>query len=101
MNVNMVTNNPTWLWYLLAGILVQVTVTLGWLLLKFTNVCRPTKLKSFADTLLRILQIEIRVENFVEGTITRAISEIKSYRRGRKRMKDNDVDVESGKVKMS
>lgn len=41
MNVNLLRNNPNWLWYLLAGILVQVMVTSVWMFLKYSAVRVP------------------------------------------------------------
>lgn len=38
MNVNLLENNPTWLWYLLfAGVVFTLTM-FGWLLFKFIKV---------------------------------------------------------------
>jgi len=46
MNVNLFDNHPSWRWYILAGIVVQVLVTSGWIVFKFTKVCHYASLNS-------------------------------------------------------
>jgi len=96
MNVNLFDNHPSWRWYILAGIVVQVLVTSGWIVFKFTKVCHYAPLNSHDNDEVTNLQLEDNLEGAVRGVYFRLIEQC-----GRclKRKKTDINDLESGKQK--
>ncbi|KAF8535308.1 hypothetical protein BDD12DRAFT_350432 [Trichophaea hybrida] len=60
MNVDLFNNHPSWRWYAVAGIVVQVLVTAGWVVFKFT------KLEEALETAIR--EIYCRFINAIRKT---------------------------------
>ncbi|KAF8544142.1 hypothetical protein BDD12DRAFT_873510 [Trichophaea hybrida] len=88
MNVDLFNNHPSWRWYAVAGIAVQVLVTAGWVVFKFT------KLEETLETAIRETYC-----GFINAIRETYCGFIGWYKRSFTRRKMVATDIESGKQK--